>query len=296
MKDFLTTEQVARIKEQYPKGTVIELEDMYEEVNPVPSGTCGIVMGVDDAGQILMNWNNGRTLSLIANKDSFKVIPNNTVTEQQFEGTIAVLIAKDEVDTGIKLFLPNSYEKIIEACEKANQNPEDCYVYDSYTKTGTVLLHSEQTQHINLFELNFLAVKLQDLDEIEMFGFDGMIEHLEEPQDLPSLINIAMNCKDMQGVSAYPATTDEELGEFYIDMESIEEVNRMPYEFREWVIRYLDAQRIGKDIREKENGFFTENAYISLNIDELLDLYDGDIRMPEQEEIEVYTTSQGMSY
>ncbi len=300
MKNFPTKEQVDRIKEQYPIGTVVELKEMQDPYNPVPSGTRGVVTGVDDAGSLLMKWNNGRTLSLIVGEDDFDVITHNTVLEQKVDGSMTAWIAQKQGDVGEKLILPNTYEKIVETAEKVNQNPESCYVYDSYTKSGTALLQDEHTEKVNLFELNFLAEKLQDLDEIEMFGFDGVLENMDESQDLPSLINLAMNVKDMQGVDISPATTDEELGEFYIDAGLIEEIQKMPYEFREWVIEHLDAQKIGEDIRENENGFFTENAYISIMNNELLDLYDGDIRMPNQEEsldeVEDYEPSQGMSY
>ncbi|MFI3326516.1 MAG: DUF4314 domain-containing protein [Clostridia bacterium] len=284
MRNFPTREEVNRIKEQYPKGTVIELREMQDPYNPVPSGTRGVVMGVDDGGSILMKWSNRRTLSLIVGEDDFDVITHNTVINQDFKGSMTAWIAQKKGDPGERLFLPNTYEKIIEVCDKAKQNPENCYVYDSYTKSGTTLLQDEHMHSVNLFELNFLARKLEDLEEVEMFGFDGMVEHLEENQDLQSLINIAMNCKDMQGIDISPATTDEELGEFYIDVGIIEEVNKIPYEFREWVIEHLDAQKVGEDIRDMKNGFFTENAYISLNNDELLDLYDGIIRMPEHEQ------------
>ncbi|MFI3327437.1 MAG: DUF4314 domain-containing protein [Clostridia bacterium] len=298
MKNFPTREQVNQIKEQYPVGTVVELKEMQDPYNPVPIGTRGVVTGIDDAGSILMKWNNGRTLSLIVGEDDFDVITHNTVLEQKVDGSMTAWIAEKKGDVGERLFLPNTYEKIIEACEKANQNPEKCYVSDSYTKGGTTLLQDKHMNNVNLFELNFLARKLEELDEIEMFGFDGMIEHLEENQDLPSLINIAMNCKDMQGIDISPTTTDEELGEFYIDAGLIEEIQRMPYEFREWVTEHLDAQKVGEDIRDMENGFFTENAYISQINNELLDLYDGIIRMPEHEqtqEEQSYTPpNQGM--
>ncbi|MFI3327355.1 MAG: DUF4314 domain-containing protein [Clostridia bacterium] len=300
MKNFPTREQVDRIKEQFPVGTVVELKEMQDPYNPVPSGTRGVITGVDDGGSLLMKWSNGRTLSLIVGEDDFDVITHNTVINQEIKGSMTAWVAQNQGDVGERLFLPNTYEKIIKVCEKANQNPENCYVSDSYTKSGTTLLQDKYMHGVNLFELNFLARKLEDLDEIEMFGFNGMIEYLEESQDLPSLINLAMNCKDMQGVDISPATTDEELGEFYIDAGLIEEIQRMPYEFREWVTEHLDAQKVGEDIRDSENGFFTENAYISQINNELLDLYDGIIRMPENEEQiedmeDDYSPSQGMS-
>ena len=63
------------IKEQYPPGTRIRLNSMNDPYSPVPAGTEGIVDLVDDAGQIHMKWNNGRTLPLIPGEDSFTVLP-----------------------------------------------------------------------------------------------------------------------------------------------------------------------------------------------------------------------------
>lgn len=62
-----------RIKEQYPAGTRIRLERM-NDPDAVPSGTEGTVTGVDDIGQIMMKWDNGRSLSLVPGEDSFSII------------------------------------------------------------------------------------------------------------------------------------------------------------------------------------------------------------------------------
>lgn len=61
-------------RRSYPSGTRIRLLNMPDDPNPVPAGSCGTVMAVDDAGQLLMQWDNGRSLSLLPGVDSFEVI------------------------------------------------------------------------------------------------------------------------------------------------------------------------------------------------------------------------------
>lgn len=66
--------QAGRIKSLYPVGTricLIKMDDLYA---PVPSGTCGTVVFVDDIGQIQMRWDNGRGLALVPGVDQFSVI------------------------------------------------------------------------------------------------------------------------------------------------------------------------------------------------------------------------------
>ena len=74
MNGWKTHEQVQRIKEQYPPGTRVRLNHM-SDPRAVPDGTEGTVQMVDDQGQLLMAWDNGRSLSLIPGEDSFSVIP-----------------------------------------------------------------------------------------------------------------------------------------------------------------------------------------------------------------------------
>lgn len=67
-------EYIEFIKKNYPKGTRIRLDHMEDPFAPVPAGTEGVVDSVDDAGQIHMHWDNGRTLPLIPCEDKFTVI------------------------------------------------------------------------------------------------------------------------------------------------------------------------------------------------------------------------------
>ena len=61
-------------RHNYPPGTRIRLIEMPDDPNPVQAGTCGTVLAVDDAGQLLMQWDNGRSLSLIPGVDNFEML------------------------------------------------------------------------------------------------------------------------------------------------------------------------------------------------------------------------------
>lgn len=76
LKDY----QIKRIKEQYPKGTEIELISMGDS-QAVPSGTHGIVDFVDDMGTIQMTWDNGSSLGLVVGEDQFRVISKSKIKE-----------------------------------------------------------------------------------------------------------------------------------------------------------------------------------------------------------------------
>lgn len=59
------------MREQFPPGTRIRLTEMQDPYAPVSPGTEGTVEHIDDACQLHMNWDNGRTLALIPGEDRF---------------------------------------------------------------------------------------------------------------------------------------------------------------------------------------------------------------------------------
>ena len=70
---FPSREQIAALRERYPRGTRVELLCMDDPQAP-PTGTMGEVIGVDDAGQLLVQWETGSSLSLIPGVDSFSIV------------------------------------------------------------------------------------------------------------------------------------------------------------------------------------------------------------------------------
>ena len=69
---FPSKEQITVLRERYPRGTKVELLGMNDPQAP-PTGTRGEVMGVDDAGQLLVRWATGSSLNLIPGVDSFRI-------------------------------------------------------------------------------------------------------------------------------------------------------------------------------------------------------------------------------
>lgn len=60
------------LKEQYPVGTRIMLKHM-DDVQAPPFGTLGTVRGVDGIGSILVQWDNGSTLSVTEVDEVIKI-------------------------------------------------------------------------------------------------------------------------------------------------------------------------------------------------------------------------------
>ena len=73
---FPNDEELEKLRAKYPKGTKIRLIHM-NDPQPVPSGTIGEVALIDDAGNIRLNWQNGRSLAIIEGVDDFEVIPGS---------------------------------------------------------------------------------------------------------------------------------------------------------------------------------------------------------------------------
>lgn len=62
---------VQRLRREYPSGCRVELVSMLDLLAP-PPGTVGTVVGVDDTGSLLVNWDTGGSLNLIYGVDLYR--------------------------------------------------------------------------------------------------------------------------------------------------------------------------------------------------------------------------------
>lgn len=79
---FPNKRELEALRERFPAGTRIRLNHMDDPYAPVPPGTTGSVAFVDDAGNVHMKWDNGRSLSLIPGEDDFIIITNHEEDEK----------------------------------------------------------------------------------------------------------------------------------------------------------------------------------------------------------------------
>ena len=84
-RPILSEKLIDNIKKTYPPGTRIQLIGMDDPYAPVPSGTRGTVMLVDDAGTIHPKWDNGRTLGVIPNVDDFRKLTESEVEAEKMD-------------------------------------------------------------------------------------------------------------------------------------------------------------------------------------------------------------------
>ena len=69
-------------KEHYPVGTRVHLDSMGDDPRPVPAGTKGTVVAVDDMGTVHVNFDNGRALGVCPEVDKFHKITEQTEVQE----------------------------------------------------------------------------------------------------------------------------------------------------------------------------------------------------------------------
>lgn len=81
---FPSREIVEEIRKRYPKGSRVALVFMDDTQSP-PVGTLGTILGVDDIGSLMVEWDNGSHLNVIYGEDKVRIVHYNKTIQFQFE-------------------------------------------------------------------------------------------------------------------------------------------------------------------------------------------------------------------
>lgn len=127
---------VEKLREMYPEGTKIILQEMQGE-SQMAKGLNGTVTHVDDAGQIHMRWENGSSLALNVEVDTFKKI--------EPEEKISVVLVE-----------PGKYPKLVEIEDtlEAMQETVDGYIEEYMPFDDEVAIVCNEEGKVNGLPLN----------------------------------------------------------------------------------------------------------------------------------------------
>ena len=149
----------------------------------------------------------------------------------------------------------------------------DCYVDGLYEMLG---------EYENLDELNYLASKLEELDDHDYEHFQAAMQVSDYTGSVKDLINLIDN---LDKYEIYPGVDDySDLGRYYID-----EVGVM--EIPEHLANYIDYEAYGRDVAIDEMGQFTNYGYVRDTQESFTEYYDGD-RESIPDEYKVFGTAE----
>ena len=134
----------------------------------------------------------------------------------------------------------------------------DCYVDGLYDKLG---------EYENLDELNYLASKLDEMDQSDYARFQAGMEMGDHCGSLQEIINLTEN---LDCYEVYPDIHDyDDLGRYYIEELDVMQVP-------EHLQNYIDYEAYGRDVALEENGTFTDQGYVRDTGDSFHEYYDGE--------------------
>ena len=134
----------------------------------------------------------------------------------------------------------------------------DCYVDGLYEKLG---------EYENLDELNYLASKLDELDDHDYNHFQAAMQISDYTGSIKDVINLIDN---LDKYEIYPGVeSNADLGHYYI-----EELGMM--EVPDYLADYIDYEAYGRDVAIKEMGQFTDYGYVRDTQESFTEYYDGD--------------------
>ena len=174
-------------------------------------------------------------------------------------------------ERGVELTFPVSQYEMMDAFEQIRtKSPGDVYwQVDEFYRCGFLAPHLDES--MSIFEFNALTVQLSKLGAWQETALAGLLQMQEQKNNgvitAQELLTLVYNTDCCQVLA--DAYTDEELGRFYVENGFLEDLDALP----ERLYELLDYAKIGRQMREAENGVFTRHGYV-IQMEELQPLPD----------------------
>lgn len=186
---------------------------------------------------------------------------------------------------------PNTAEEIQKVFERIGMDAEhEEYFITDYDSEKIEGLHDCLGEYENVKDLNYLAGRIQEMEEGELKLFNTIMKNNVdlEQTGASGCINLTYNldkynyCPDVQ--------TERELGTYYVN-----ELNTFNVESMGEFSYYFDYEAYGRDISINEGGIFTSEGYIS-STESWEKEYDGDQKnIPDEYKLEESSAVQKQS-
>ncbi|MCQ5129473.1 YodL domain-containing protein [Butyricicoccus faecihominis] len=184
---------------------------------------------------------------------------------------------------GVWLDLPTTTEKLQAALREIGitaDNPQDFFINGySYPEDRHLALPYEMVLHSDVDELNFLAARLETLDDAALAELNaalqnpkGGFENIGQIIDYPDNVDYYVHLPDVQ--------TPSQLGDYYLNRSGMVE---MPEEWKGGI----DPARFGQHVAGQEQGVFTEYGYLVKSGDEWQRVHEGQ-PVPEEYRVMAY--------
>jgi len=184
--------------------------------------------------------------------------------------------------TASTLALPATWGELTDALERARIYDERQIYSVTILKAKRDFLEKHIPDYVNLYELNYLAERLEDLKEWENDVLEALVRMDEAKEDvtvipMERLINITYSvgsCHHVGGIS-----NDRALGEFVLENEFREDLA----ELSEDSSRLLDREKLGREYREATGGVILKDGYFENSSGEISSIYkSGNLPVPEK--------------
>lgn len=170
-----------------------------------------------------------------------------------------------------ELNLPATDYELLDALERLQLKPGDKPEWEIIEHTSFQFLHVHLTGECDLYQLNALATRLEQMNSRDRTAFEGLfnmeVAKKYGPISIATMVDLAYStdcCYVVEG-----ATTDAELGEFYAKNGFMPELDDLP----DGVFELLDFDKLGEKMRIEDGGILVNRGYVAQHAD-LKQVYD----------------------